>query len=322
MPIQQIVTTIDSDQCNWKKYINTIEGMFKFRALPDFRSYDEIRYLKMNRAEYKYDVSTGYHKYVSFAFRTTGFQLSDHAPLKQNGIFTWNLLHHYSYNGSNDYIDKSILRHFHYPVLSEQARYSLIATTIYESISRNECSCYAFQECEFSIYKSIVKRLDKSRYVCRFIPHRIAYDEHGLYIESYGCALIIKVNPLANGQEQTFVNPIQKVDHCKRESKYKYIVVVSDNVLYSSVHFPRYGKQENYSAWVNYAYQDIDFMLSKLNERVSGGYLIGDFNMREAVLQQFLGTFTGYTFMIMANRGVDYIIHVTKDYSSMNNFVY
>ena len=307
VPIQKITTSVDSDQRQWKKYICAIENVFKHKNLPDFSAYDDLRYLKMIRSDYKYDSKTPFYDFVSYDFKLKGFKLSDHKPLIKNGIYTWNLLHHYSYNGSNDYVDKNIIKHFNYQVLTEKARYSLIATQIFESISKNECFCYSFQECEFAIYVSIVKRLNKNSYSCRFIPQRIAYDDSGLYIESYGCALIVREN---NAQlNNVYVNPIQKIDHRKRESSYKYLVNVVDNVLYSSIHFPRCGR-DNYSSWVNYVYQDFDIILSKLTHTVRHGFIIGDLNMREAVLYKFLETFSDYSFTVLEHYGVDYIIHV------------
>ena len=311
VPIQKITTTIDLDQSKWKKYINVIENALKHRHYVDFSAYDSLRYLKMNRAYHKYDSESPFYENVFYTFKIHGFKLSDHKPLIKNGIFTWNLLHHYSYNGSNDYIDSNIIKHFNCAVLTERARYSLISLHIYESITKGECICYSLQECEYSIYQSLVKRLDKSSFMCRFIPQRIAYDNTGLYIESYGCAIIIKHNENTN-HHKIYVNPVQKINHYKRESNYKYVLAIVNNVMYSSIHFPKCGK-DNYLSWVNYVYQDLDIILSKLTNSVKEGYIIGDLNMKQSTLTKFLNAFSEYSFTILDNQGVDYVIHVTKN---------
>ena len=111
LPVHQIMTTVDTDTTKWKKYMKTIELMFKQRSLPDFSSYDEIRYLKMNRNTYKYDEFEMYVNSVNYSFKLNSFELSDHQPIHRHGIFSWNVLHHYSYNGSNHYIDTNVVRH-------------------------------------------------------------------------------------------------------------------------------------------------------------------------------------------------------------------
>ena len=119
-------------------------------------------------------------------------------------------------------------------MLTERARYSLISTCVLDEICSNTCVCYALQECEFSIYKSIVTRLPKDTYTCRFVPHRISYDIHGLYIESFGCALILSG---ISQDVHTHVHSIDKIDDGVLESGYKYLITIKDNVLYTSVHF-------------------------------------------------------------------------------------
>ena len=235
----------------------------------------------MNRAYHNYDTTYQFYENVFYDFKLRGFRLSDHKPLMKDQIFTWNLLHHYSYNGSNDYIDSNVIKHFNCAVLTERARYCLTALHIYESISKGECMCYSLQECEYSIYESLVKRLDKSMFMCRFIPQRIAYDSHGLYIESYGCALIVKHDKKIT-HHKVYVNPVQKINHHKRESNYKYVLAVVNNIMYSSIHFPRCGR-DNYLSWVNYVYQDFDIILSKITNPVKG-YIIGDLNMKQSTL--------------------------------------
>lgn len=306
LPVSQILTTIDSDQTKWQKYIETIENLFKRRSLPDFALYDDIRYLKMNRNTYKYENFKNFVSSVSYSFKTSGFTLTDHKPLIHHGIMSWNVLHHYSYNGSNDYIDSNVIRYFNVPVLTERARYSLISSQIHEYILNDETQCISLQECEFAIYKSLVEKLGKEKYTCRFIPHRIAYDNHGLYIESYGCAIILKnTNPSC-----THVNPVVK-NRYNQESGYKYVICVQNGILYSSIHFPKYGGKCDYVYWENYAYTDIEFILSKM-ENINEGYLIGDLNMSKNTLEVILKSFTKYKFTILDNRGVDYIIKVER----------
>lgn len=151
-----------------------------------------------------------------------------------------------------------------------------------------------------------MKRYD---YTCRFIPHRISYDDNGLYIESYGCALILKGGGLHG---ITHVYPIHKVFTRKHDASFKFIIRIHDNVMYSSIHLPKYGNFDDYSAWVRYAYADFEFILSKLCGDVNEGYLIGDLNMNRCVLDSFILVFPEYKFKVLKESGVDYVIHVRK----------
>lgn len=310
-PVHQILTSYDTEQRNWRNYIEQIEKMFKYRRILDLSTYDNVRYLKMNRDNYDYKDYKNVKNQLRYRFKVNGFTLSDHEPIRANGIFSWNLLHHYSYNGSNDYVDGNVIRDKKYPVLSERARYSLLSTSILEEISRNSCVCCSLQECEYAVYAKVVDNLDKKKYSCRFIPHQISYDSSGLYIESYGCALIIKGN---DQNSETHVHPVEREYSQNSESGYKYIIRIMNNIMFSSVHFPKYGKYDNYPVWVKYAYDDLEFILSKITGNIEEGYIVGDLNMRRCVLDSFLLVFPEYNFKILENVGVDYIIHVSKKF--------
>lgn len=320
--IYTILTTFDSDTRKWMKYMKTIETLFKNVWLPDFSCYDNIRYLKMNRESFKYMDFDNYLKVVNsqneykqlqryndslnYSFKRIGFRLSDHNPLVYNGIFTWNVLHHYNYNGSNDYIDSNVVRYFNAKVFTEKARYSLIATQLKLLIHKYDYKCYALQECEYSIYNAIVKSLDTRNYVCRFIPHRISYNINGVYMESFGCALIIKDS---SNFGETFVNPI-KSKKVPYENGYKYLVRLQNNVMYSSIHIPKCGRNNDYKAWYRYGKEDFKFILSKMRN-ANFGYIIGDLNMSVNTLNKFTSNFPEYNFNILANMGPDYIIKVS-----------
>ena len=323
--IHTILTTFDSDTRKWEEYIKIVEILFKYICLPDFSCYDNGRYLKMNRNSYTYNDFDRYLKFVnthntynelqkydrlenslSYSFKKIGFRLSDHNPLMYNDIFTWNVLHHYNYNGSNDYIDSNVVRHFNAKVFTEKARYSLIATQLKLLIDKYNYKCYALQECEYSIYMKVVKSLDQKKYICRFIPHRISYNRNGICIESFGCALIIRDT---SNIGETYVNPIisKKVPY---EKGYKYIIRIQNKVMYSSIHFPKCGNSINFKNWVRYGYADFKFILSKM-QYADVGYIIGDLNMNPKTLNKLTSNFSQYRFNILAHIGPDYIIKVT-----------
>ena len=308
IPYIKIYNGCDKNKQNWASYITCIGHLFKTRSLPDMRCYDEIRYLKMERQYFSYYENVNLDK-LSFRVKNTEFMLSDHEPLKAKGMFSWNILHHYSYNGSNDYVDTRIIKHLKLKLLSEKVRYSLISTKIIDEIENNECYCVALQECEFSIYKTIVNYLKKYNYTCRFVPHRISYDEHGLYIESYGCALLLKGR---DSHGITHLYPVEKVFMSKYDTSFKFIIRIHNNVMYTSIHLPKYGGYDDYSAWVKYAYTDFEYILSKLHGNVNEGYIIGDLNMKRCVLDSFIIVFSEYEFKVLNENGVDYVIHVKK----------
>lgn len=310
IPLQKILIGCDKNKKKWNSYITRVHTLFKTQSLPDMKSYDETRYLKMERKYFRYSDCVDLNK-LSFEVKNTEFMLSDHKPVKSNGIFTWNILHHYSYNGSNDYLDTRIVKHFDYKILTEHVRYSLIATRIIDELESGDCYCFSLQECEFSIYKTIVKYLKKYDYTCRFIPHKVSYDNSGLYVESYGCALILKGEDLRG---TTYVNPIEKVSINRYDTGFKYIIHIHNNTMYSSVHLPKCGRYDDYSAWVRYTYNDLEFILSKLSGNVIEGYIIGDMNMERCVLDSFVLVFPEYEFDVLGEIGVDYIIHVKKKF--------
>ena len=126
-PISKILTNIDFDIKKWRSYIRTIEKIFTQKGYYDFTQYDNNRYLKINRSNYVYKNFENYKKNIkeanyyekdkekneiSYSFKGIGFKLSDHDYLCNNDILTWNVLHHYNYNGSNDYIDSKVVKHF------------------------------------------------------------------------------------------------------------------------------------------------------------------------------------------------------------------
>tara|TARA_B100000902_G_scaffold366934_1_gene389110 strand:+ start:1252 stop:2274 length:1023 start_codon:yes stop_codon:yes gene_type:complete len=322
-PISKILTNIDFDIKKWRNYIRTIEKIFTQKGCYDFKQYDEKRYLKINRSNYTYTNFENYIKNIkeanfydkdkedneiSYSFKGIGFKLSDHEYLYSKHILTWNVLHHYNYNGSNDYIDSKVVKHFNAKVLTEKARYSLIKTHINVLIEKNDFKCIALQECEYAIYNSIIQKLDKNKYTCRFIPQKIHYSKEGLYIESYGCALIMKGISKMH-KTQIFVNPIERYrfDICK--SGYRYIIANIDQIMYSSIHFPKCGNVKDLNAWKYYGYEDFKFILSKM-KNMNEGFLVGDFNMPLRILNEFLSSFKDYNFEILAQNGVDYIIRV------------
>jgi hypothetical protein len=310
VPTAQILKNTDYCKENWKKYIERIGHLFKNRELPDMSTYDDGRYLKVERSTFSYGNEIDNFKALTYKVKNTGFSLSDHTSIESSGIFTWNIQHHYSYNGTNDYLDSNVIRDRGYKVLSEQVRYSLISTTIRDVLENEAYKCVALQECEYSVYKTVVDSLDNAKYTCRFIPHRISYDDEGLYVESFGCALILK------GRDErgiTHVNAIERKYYRKYETNYKYVIRIHNNVMYSSVHLPKLGKTDEYSSWVNFAFKDFEFILSKMDNSVSEGYIIGDLNMKRCVLDSFLLVFQDFNFRIIEENCVDYIIHVRKN---------
>tara|TARA_Y100000389_G_C17447362_1_gene512443 strand:+ start:1480 stop:2463 length:984 start_codon:yes stop_codon:yes gene_type:complete len=308
LPLKQILTSYDNNRKNWDKHIENVENMFKVRELPEMGHYDEMRYLKMDRANFNYG-DPGCINDLYFKFKEKYFTLSDHDPISCNGIFSWNLLHHYSYNGSNDYIDSNVINILQEPVLTEKARYSLIASRVLEEIHNGSNKCISLQECEFSIYKKIINQLSNSGYSGRFIPHRISYDNNGSFIESFGCAIILKSSD--NGS--SFVYPIIRKKRNLSERGYKYLVRVVDDVMYSSIHFPKYNER-NYTKWTEYLCKDLEFILGKMTKNVKKGYLVGDMNMLPDILEKAVNVFPEYKFNVLKNKGVDYIIEVKKKF--------
>jgi hypothetical protein len=316
--------SIEEATNSWRNALGDVANLFIHSQLPELNEYDSCHFLKVDRVSnnnteiVKFDnVNDILNKHVTieagFKLRKLGNKLSDHQKLYYKGFCTWNLLHHYSYNGSNNYLETSLELTCNKGYLSEKIRYSRIAKNILETIQIKTFKCFAMQECEFSIYKMVVGSIDPLIFWCRFLPHRLSYDINGLYIESYGCALIIKIQ--LQRIPRVIAIPIEKYKHDKYiEFGYKYIAVILNNIMYSSIHFPKCSADQ-YIKWKEYFHYDIQNLLVNLRGDIHTGYLIGDFNVIKkdlfALMTQYKQDFTFNTI----GYGVDYIVRVDRKYN-------
>tara|TARA_Y100000389_G_C17309976_1_gene437451 strand:+ start:166 stop:756 length:591 start_codon:yes stop_codon:yes gene_type:complete len=188
-------------------------------------------------------------------------------------------------------------------LIPEEIRYDNIIQRVNSYLELKTTKCFAIQECEYYIYKSLVYKF-RNAYVCRFIPHRIAYDSHGLYIESFGCALfILKDNTC--GKSEVCVNGALKERDNYIEMGYKYIAIRSENDVYVSLHIPCFRKDKQ-KKWVEYFYHDVRKILDSFN-KINNFHLLGDFNVRDGKMKILLKNINDVSVNYVVN-GVDYIM--------------
>lgn len=291
-------------QCQWRNKLEEIENLFINEALPDVSSYDTFNTLKIDRGclfPEKRQI-----KYIQSS------RLSDHRILTNQDsnkkFHTWNTLHHYSYNKSHDYLSEHIIEQKQVRtrgLIPEDIRYDNITQKVLGYLNSGDTKCFALQECEFYIYKSLVQRMNDS-YVCRFIPHKIAYDKHGLYIESYGCAIFI--NKVISKNIDVFVQAAIKEKAKSLEMGYKYLAIKCDNDVFVSLHLPCFsGNKEK--AWMEYFYYDFKNILTCFSN-INTIYLLGDFNVNKMKLQRLLRRFDDEIIIECESCGVDHVMKV------------
>ena len=296
-----ILTDKEINRQDWRKSIEEVEYLFINNSLPDVSVYDANNINKINR-ECLFPIKRD-KKYIQSR------RLSDHKMLSKKNFYTWNTLHHYSYNTSHEYLsdykikNKLIRARGVNGLIPEEIRYDNITQKILSYLKLNDTKCFALQECEFYIYKSLVQQMNNS-YICRFIPHKLAYDKHGLYVESYGCALFIDRSNLKN--LEVFVQGSKKETHDLVEVGYKYIAIKFNNDVYVSVHFPCF-RVDKEKAWIEYFYQDFNNILNCF-KNVENYYLLGDFNVSKYKLDILLNNINKNIKVEYEVCGVDYLM--------------
>jgi len=147
------------------------------------------------------------------------------------------------------------------------------------------------------------------------MPHRISYDKHGLYVESYGNAMFVK-NDMMQGTT-TYSSAVSKSKSFVFENSYKYLVHNVGDTMFSSVHFPKCGNR-NIEKWFEYTTRDIHSILSNVDII---GFIIGDFNINVSEVKEILDKFPDFDFTIENKipSGVDFIVKVIRNQINQRN---
>ena len=298
-------TRFEKNKRKWPSICKEIGDYFRNSTFLNCIEYDKSRYLKIDRQNFEeYQNKNKLKLKLKLKYKNV---ISDHKPIYRLNMMCWNTLHHFSYNGSNDYIVDN--NH----MMTEKKRYEIIANQITYEIENPKTGllCLAFQEFEFSIYTNVVQYImnSKLKYSSRFVPRRISYDNHGLYIESYGNAIFVKNNEKSMSMS-TYAYPISKSKSCKYENHYKYVIHEVNDISYCSLHLPKCCSNTK-DKWLEYTIADIKHILSHICEY---GYILGDFNMKRKYLEQFLKRFPKFDFDIgeTTENSIDFIIKVTR----------
>ena len=305
IPIQKILRNNHVYSRNyWMYIIKSVERYFVNNQLPNLCNYD------LNN-DFKIDRSILFSKDSNFENCTIlkKHNISDHKILSWNDLHTWNILHHYSYNKSHDYLSLDKIRQSDPKIyqlkipIPEDIRYNEIIRRITEYLKFNRNQCFALQECEFYIYKKLVDILGKKKYSSRFIPHKITYDKFGLHIESYGCAIFLYDNLK---EKKFYVKGYLKENQNSCEMSYKFIILKNKDEVYVSIHFPCYRNEIN-DIWTYYFHIDISTILSSFRDIKVYNFL-GDLNIKKEKIQKLLKDYNTNYQIDYIYEGVDYIM--------------
>ena len=132
-------TRYERNEKKWPLICRKIGDYFNSTTLQPSFHYDKSRYLKLDRQTFKYN-----NKENKINSKFDPNILSDHKPIfnHDNTIMTWNTLHHYSFNGTNDYVTLNGGE-------KEARRYVSISNYIIREINSKNLKCLSFQEFEF-----------------------------------------------------------------------------------------------------------------------------------------------------------------------------
>lgn len=263
-------------------------------------------------------------------------------------IFTWNTLHHEGFNKDvidPDQNDKILTetRANDLNIMSENKRYNNIANIIINHIKNKEFECISLQECEFTIYKRILGKIDtcsdKSEYYSRYYPRKIRLGEGGtldedfnkkdkqLDIKSYGNAIFIKKEKDVSIKTEALTIGTYGDETEKRYDetlKYKIDIKVikckKGNNTYSSVHIPYMGQKPSKKS-LSYLKKELGFLLKDVekmndNEKL---WLIGDFNLNEDILTDQLNKYSNNKVNIMFVKSGSYKGKKYPDYDGVGS---
>lgn len=316
IPINQILKNeLSVDKPYWLFVLKSVEKLFLRNQIPNIEMYDLQADIKINRG-LLFEEEKNFEKDLK-----KSLILSDHKIISKNNLHSWNILHHYSYNKGHDYLSFNKICNSNsgdYQVrfpIPESIRYNLIIKKIFDYLKYNRDQCFALQECEFYVYKELVKKLEHRNYSSRFIPHKIRYGKNGLQIESFGCALFV-YNQFKDQNINDFqVNGYLKKREDYQELSYKFIIAKKQRDVYTSIHFPCY-REDVSEKWDNYFHQDMESIFSSF-DNVKRYYFLGDMNICSDKMDELLDKYSKEYDIDYANFGVDYIMTFKKNNNSI-----
>lgn len=287
------------------------------KKLLDFQKYfEDHSMLDLNKQLNRLNITPKHNSNDVFHIKkiSKNNKLTDHTLIQCDHLYSWNTLHHFSYNGTHEFLTPTIASRVH--AIDEHTRYKQLAIKILDILQNNLVKCFSCQEIEFSIYNHIVQQVNQT-YFCRFIPHRITVmNQTDINSESFGLAIFLPLH-----SQTLILRPYISSTSSQIAADYKFLVVKNQSTIYTSIHFPvmPISDKIKQKKWIDFFFEDVQKILNEMTYDIQDAYLIGDFNLLKYNFKKLMSIACPpemFEVNILENNGVDYIVKIVKKTSN------